>query len=68
MFSGNRLEENKCIRCGAPLIDLNAKWNMCTACIRQTEEDFKKMKARKKYDEGSPKRKKMWIPMLGRGK
>ena len=63
---GNYLEEDKCLRCGTPLIDLNAKWHMCTVCIKQTEEDFKKFRQRKKEDEGSPNRKKMWIQMLGR--
>ena len=66
MFEGNRLEEGRCIRCGAKLIDLNSKWHMCTECIKQTQTDIRKMAAKKKVDKGSPRLKKVWIPMLGR--
>lgn len=66
MFEGNRLEEGRCIVCGEKLIDLNAKWHMCTKHIKETEEFFRKKKARKKEEKDSPKRKKVWIPMLAR--
>jgi len=39
---------------------------MCTECIKQTQTDIRKMAAKKKVDKGSPKIKKVWIPMLGR--
>ena len=66
---GNRLEEGKCIRCGDDLIDIaNAQWNMCTGCIKLTTKDVKKMLKKKKEDLASPKKGKMWIPMLARPK
>lgn len=68
MFTGNALEENRCVRCQAVLIDLNAKWHMCSKCIKETENDMKRIHARKKEDKDIPQRKKMWIPMLAKKK
>lgn len=65
---GNRLEEGKCIRCGDKLIDINAQWSMCTGCIKLTTKDVKRMIKRKKEDLASPKKGKLWIPMLARPK
>ena len=65
---GNRLTENKCIRCGGVLIVEKPKWNMCSVCIGVTEEDFIRIRKRKEADKDSPKRKKLWVPMLARKK
>jgi hypothetical protein len=68
---GDRIEENKCIRCGADLVtppEEPPKWHMCTECIKLTQEHFVKMRARKEEDKDTPQRRKMWIPMLARKK
>jgi len=58
------MEKGVCIGCGGPILDLNPTWNMCNACKKGTEQKLLKMKQQKKQNEGSPKRIKMWIPML----
>lgn len=36
---GNRLEENCCIKCGDPLLELNPNsWHMCTGCTERTKK------------------------------
>jgi len=59
---GNRLENNECVRCGAPLVDLNPQWHMCTKCIKEVTQDFLRIKQRKKEDKRSKIKHKMWMP------
>jgi NMD protein affecting ribosome stability and mRNA decay len=64
----NRLTENVCVGCGTPLVDLTPQWQMCSKCIVGTKEKLLKMKKDKVANKRSPKRIKMHIPMLARGK
>ena len=64
----NRLGSGLCLGCQAPLVDLNPQWGMCSKCIKGTQEKLLKMQKNKSQNERSPRRIKMVIPSLARGK
>jgi len=63
------LTQRNCIGCGAPLVGLDIPlWGMCTECIAGTKVKLAIMKKNKKSNERSPRRFKMYIPLLARKK